>query len=260
MSNLGRAPSKVAKGSGANTRTITWGHKKSYRERFHVHIDEVYNLSTFKMSRDRQFRIFSTIKEPFISFEMIKDKLETLPESTDHIFNDYDILICIYHTKDKKDKLRFDGKMQSHGMYLPGKTLRLKSKVNTRCMIITDASFESNKDSKFWVDKSISNTIIGKWDLKVITTFFGKPVNDKGAWMFTYNINSHRQYIIEFLLMHELGHMYTVDYENNTFGKQHRILNYNYTKDEASANKFVMNHSPILEHIFVDGMKEIFNP
>jgi hypothetical protein len=255
MSYNHKAINKNAKGN-VNTRKIEWLHRNSKRIRTRPVIGDIYNLKTFVMKRNRKFRIFSNVSKPFICFEKIHNAFDDLPEKYDYLFDDYehDIIVYVCHTKNKKkEDFCFDGKMIFNEIC----NGRLNTTTASRLLVITDDTFSVDDDGKFGYLKESCNSQTGKWNRDIFKLFFGEPEIEKHHYAFTYDENKHNQYITEFLILHELGHLYAYDLDIKRIGIEKRDLNYSHIAEEAKANRFAMTINPKLKKIFEKDISEI---
>lgn len=248
-----RKPNKVAKGSNGTSRTITWKHRNQQRLRINPIFDKIYNLKRVKLERDNFYLIFSTKEEPFVPYEKITETLKNLPEWVDIIFENYELGICLYHTIDfKKESFPNDGCVTTSP---PNWFIRnhLRKIPETRFdefrfMKLQDNSFDYFDDPDnidqlvFSIKKSNAGDLTHTWNVKICKLFFEWRL-EKTTYWFTYTKDSHHKYITEFLLLHELGHLYDV-LTNPKFLEQS-----GYQK-ELMANYFAAQINPNLMPIF----------
>lgn len=235
---------KHAKGV-VNTRTLTWKHRRTSRMRRNPIFDMIYNVMTITLSRNRKYKIFSNTAEPFVPYTLIQDKLESLPEETDTLFNDADLVIILYNTKKyKKENFNCDGLMQYEPRWFHYNRLKkAELDISTKSMFMTlyNNTFDVESDGTFRCSKFDNGNFEHKWNNKLCKHFFESQTT-KRDYVYEYTTDRYFKYVVDFLLLHELGHMYDF--------LHHGYVTRTHYEHEMEANKFVTQINPSLVNVF----------
>ena len=259
---VSRKPSSVAKGSGGGTRTIGWENRETRFMRNNPIFDEVHNLQTIETTETieptetttNNMMIFSTEEKSFVLIELVVQAIKNLPEWVNKVFENLIVCIALYSSKKyKKEDFPFDGNMSviSPTWFIRNRLKKIpnSSNENFRFMMLFDHTFDTFEDPDnageliFAREKSNDGNLLYTFDTELFKHFF-QWRREKTKYWFTYTIENHHRYVTEFVLLHELGHLYD-KLTNEKFDEE------TYLQSEINAHKFATkvnpNLSPILD-------------